>query len=305
MTRTNNDQVHVSLNGGNAVQELEPLTAFHPNKFIRNIDVGNPGEDVHPHAHWMSSDGSMMVTPNEDSMDSTLYSFPNKKIETRTVTGHTPIATTIMPDSSKYYVGNFLDSTMSVLRITGAPNNPKAHLHKTINLMGDYNPLTGTHTTPWGILPIQTPVSPDGRFMVTANILSETLTIIDTTTDTVVASLPCDAGCHGVQWGAKDGGGYYAYISNQHSNRMIVVDPQNGHDAFIAGSVLLSTLNQSSDFKTDVTGLTAKSDGMGGQGVLPVPVVYNGWVQNLPPFWEHQLTHRQRNPIGEDERGSH
>jgi len=23
--------------------------------------------------------------------------------------------------------------------------------------------------------------------------------------------------------------------------------------------------------------------GTGGQGLLPIPVVYNGWVQNLPP----------------------
>jgi DNA-binding beta-propeller fold protein YncE len=305
MTRTNNDQVHVSLNGGNAVQELESLTAVHPNKFIQNIDMGNPGENVHPHAHWMSAGGSMMVTPNEDSGDSTLYSFPNQKIETRTLTGHLPIATTIMPDSSKYYVGNFLDSTMSVLSITGLPHNPQAHLKTTINLMGKYDPITGPPTkTPWGILPIQTPVSPDGRFMVTANILSETLTIVDTRTDTVVASLPCDAGCHGVQWGAKDGGGYYAYVSNQFSNRMLVVDPKNGHDAFIAGSVLLSTQNKSFDFHSDVT-VTPKSDGMGGQGVLPIPVVYNGWVQNLPPFWKHQLTHQQQHPIGEDEHGSH
>jgi hypothetical protein len=37
--------------------------------------------------------------------------------------------------------------------------------------------------------------------------------------------------------------------------------------------------------------------GMGGQGLLPVPVVYNGWVQNLPAFWKNQLTPAQRNPI--------
>jgi hypothetical protein len=37
---------------------------------------------------------------------------------------------------------------------------------------------------------------------------------------------------------------------------------------------------------------------MGGQGILPIPVVYNGWVQNLPPFWKNQLTPTQQNPVG-------
>jgi hypothetical protein len=37
--------------------------------------------------------------------------------------------------------------------------------------------------------------------------------------------------------------------------------------------------------------------GMGGQGVLPIPLVYNGWVQNLPDFWKHQLTSDQRHPF--------
>lgn len=37
--------------------------------------------------------------------------------------------------------------------------------------------------------------------------------------------------------------------------------------------------------------------GMGGQGVLPIPLVYNGWVQKLPDFWKHQLTHDQRHPF--------
>jgi hypothetical protein len=37
--------------------------------------------------------------------------------------------------------------------------------------------------------------------------------------------------------------------------------------------------------------------GMGGQGVLPIPLVYNGWVQNLPQIWKDQLTLGQQQPI--------
>jgi len=37
--------------------------------------------------------------------------------------------------------------------------------------------------------------------------------------------------------------------------------------------------------------------GSGGQDVLPIPVVYHGWVQKLPPHWKSKLTHSQREPI--------
>jgi hypothetical protein len=36
---------------------------------------------------------------------------------------------------------------------------------------------------------------------------------------------------------------------------------------------------------------------MGGQGVLPIPVVYNGWVQKLPNSFKRLLTPKQQNPI--------
>jgi hypothetical protein len=36
---------------------------------------------------------------------------------------------------------------------------------------------------------------------------------------------------------------------------------------------------------------------MGGQGVLPIPLVYNGWVQKLPQSWQNVLTQKQLHPI--------
>ena len=266
-----------------------------------------PDESTHPHAHWMSADGNMMVTPNDDTEDSTLYDFKHDVIASRTAVGHHPIATGMMPDSSKYYVANFLDSSISVINIDkNAGGIPKATLspNSPINLLANYNAITGAITGPVGGLPIQTPISPDGKYAVTANTLTATIIIINAAKDTVVAMLPCDPGCHGVQWGAKKDGGYYAYVSSKFSNRMIVVDPDpkgatnhDGSQAVIAGTVLLT-----SSAGTHSDGTVTLYPGMGGQGVLPIPVVYNGWVQHLPEEWAEKLTHQQRHPIGVDPR---
>lgn len=289
MTRTDTDQVHVTNNGDvrpDSVMELSPLATG----VERRVDIGRGN----PHAHWMSADGHKMVTPNILTGDTTQFDFPADRIDailpTSSPFGH-PIATGMMPDASKYYVANLLDSTITVIDM-----NARAVI-KEINLIANYNPVTGAITGPVGALPIQTPVSPNGRNMVTANTLTGTILVTNTQTDTVAAMLGCDPGCHGVQYGAKRGGGYYAYVSSKFSNRLLVVDPDpngdgNPADAAIAGSVGLVGSNAT---QRDAT--IAGNAGMGGQGLLPIPVVYNGWVQNLPAVWKNLLTSAQRNPI--------
>ncbi|MDI3461791.1 MAG: hypothetical protein OJF50_000612 [Nitrospira sp.] len=323
MTRANNDLVHVAQNGGNNVREFDTLA--NKNVFITDIPMGSGGvgKDVdvfahtHPHGHWMSSTGDKMVTPNENLNTSTVYNFPGGIIEQTFGTGHVPIATGMMPDSSKYYVANFLDNTISRINMT-----TNQEIIPPINLIANYDPVGGgvvadpvSGKTFVGALPIQTPVSPNGTNMVTANTLTATITIVDTrhllpnhtvnpNEDKVVAMLPVDPGCHGVQYGAKAGGGYYAYVANKFSNALIVVDPDpNGDgdpsDAAIAGRVLLA--GKASAVQDDTV---IGNAGMGGQGVLPVPIVYNGWVQQWVENcktkdcknWNRQLTSTQKNP---------
>ncbi|MCB1950268.1 MAG: copper oxidase, partial [Nitrosomonas sp.] len=70
----------------------------------------------------------------------------------------------------------------------------------------------------------------------------------------------------------------------------------NPADAKVVGRILLtSTANTASD--DTITAF----DGMGGQGLLPIPVVYNGWVQNLPQSWKNQLTAQQLDPLNSSE----
>jgi len=287
MTRTDTDEVHVALNGeedARAVVELSPLAT----SVERRIDIGRGN----PHAHWMSHDGKMMVTPNVFSGDSSIFDFTTNKAAI-VPAGALAIATGMMPDSSKYYVANFLDSTITVIE------TKTAKVLKTINLLQNYDPIGGAITGPVGGLPIQTPVSPDGRYMVTANTLTATILITDTKTDQLVAMLPGEAGTHGVQFGAKKGGGYYAYVANKFANVLTIVDADpnndgNFSDATIAGRVLLTA-----NAATASDDAVVQYPGMGGQGVLAIPVPYNGWVQQLPQSWKALLTPKQINPIGQ------
>ena len=298
MTRTDTDEVHVSINGEDSVVELAPGGGAVTDAFdVTTTTLDPEANPAQPHAHWMGFDGQTMVTPNSNTGDSTLYDFGLGDIVAKPETGVLPIATGMMPDSSKYYVSNFLSNTISVI------DGDTGVWIEDINLLGDYNPVTGAVTTVDGVpqmgaLPIQTPVSPNGKYMVTANTLTATITITDTDTDDVEKVLACDAGCHGVQFGAKNDGGYYAYVTSKFANTLIVVDidPNNdgeANDAVIAGRILLDAVEST---KTDDD--ISTYSGMGGQGVLPVPLVYNGWVQNLPENWKAKLTEEQLDPLG-------
>jgi DNA-binding beta-propeller fold protein YncE len=304
MTRVDTDQVHVSINGEGDVVELSPGAKY----IERRLATQYPEESAaQPHAHWMSHDGKIMVTPNSNTNDSTRLDIPSGTIAEKTATGFLPIASSMMPDASKYYVSNYVDSTITCISI-GAPACRKGDElvpTKSINLLlggaslGNYNPISGAGFTTSGGLPIQTPVSPNGKYVITAATLTGTITIIDTGTDELVKVLPCSAGCHGVNFGAKKGGGYYAYVASKFSNDLIVVDPDpnddgNVADAAIVGRILLA-LGPNAEAQTDDE--VSAYAGMGGQGVLPIPLVYNGWVQKLPQTWKNQLTHKQLHPI--------
>lgn len=289
MTLTDSDRIHITNNGDtrpDSVMELSPLAT----NVIRRVNIGRGNA----HAHWMSHDGKTMVTPNVLSGDSTQYNFDSDSIDAITkVSGPLshPLATGMMPDASKYYVANLLDSTIAVI------NMDTHQVVKHINLLKNYEPISGTISGPVGALPIQTPVSPDGKNMVTANTLTGTITVVDTNSDEVVAMLPCDPGCHGVQYGAKKGGGYYAYVASKFSNRLLVVDPDPNHDGDPSDAEIVGQVGLFSASTTQRDDTISGNAGMGGQGILPIPLVYNGWVQNLPLSWSNQLTEKQRDPI--------
>ncbi|WAL65432.1 cupredoxin domain-containing protein [Amycolatopsis cynarae] len=296
MSRTDTDQLHVALNGGGAVMELSPGAT----KIDRRIPVQLPGEKIaHPHAHWMTGDGTTMITPNVNLDDATIVDIPTGKIRHDT-TGEFPIASGMTPDGSKAYEADFGDGTVACISLKAdacvSDTGTKVH-GKIIDEWANYDPVKGPRGD-WGGLSIQIPVAPDNSAVLVANTLTGNITVIDPKTDRIVKFLPCDSGCHGINFGAKKGGGYYAYVSSKFSNRMIIVDTDpNGDgrpdDAAVVGSIALA-----GDQNTATDDKLVDYAGFGGMGVLPIPLAYEGWVEKAPGnAVNDQLTCRQRNPV--------
>jgi FtsP/CotA-like multicopper oxidase with cupredoxin domain len=274
--------IMVAMNGEEQVVEIDPNTL----DLQRQISTGM---DSHPHGHWISYDGKHIVTPNPFTNTSTIVEFgeTDGKVDQTKVdsivevdTEEYPIATGMNSKKDEYYVATFLGSTIDVFTTSASQVD-------SINLLVE---ATGVG------LPIQTPVSPDGEFMVTANVLDlfglGGITVVHTGDESgsnpVTSQFPCDPGCHGVQWGAKlnpseNEGKYLAYVSSKFSNALIVIDPDplnigdqihDGSDAMEVGRVLLTE-----QFGTSTDDKIINYDGMGGQGVLAIPNVYDGWIQ--------------------------
>jgi FtsP/CotA-like multicopper oxidase with cupredoxin domain/plastocyanin len=252
MTAPDTGKIYVAMNGEEQVTELDPVTY----ETTRQISTGPRS---HPHGHWISSDGKYMVTPDFLGLKASVIDLTTGTVSS-TGTGSLlgPIATGMTSNGETFYTADFLGNTLSVI------DTDTQIVTKQIDLGANH---TG--------LPIQTPVSPDDKWVVTANVIASKITVVDTSSNEVVAVLPCDPGCHGVQWGAKNGGGYYAYVSSKFSNALLIVDPLSGHDAAVVGKVVLNK-----ESGTTIDDPVIGYAGMGGQGVLAIPNVYPGWIQN-------------------------
>ena len=62
--------------------------------------------------------------------------------------------------------------------------------------------------------------------------------------------LPCDPGCHGANFGAKKGGGYYAYVTSKFSNELIVVDADPNNDGNLSDAMIAGRISLVSDHST-------------------------------------------------------
>jgi DNA-binding beta-propeller fold protein YncE len=263
MTAPDTGKIYVAMNGEDTVNEFDPETY----EMTRQISTGFRS---HPHGHWVSSSGQYVVTPDFLGLKASIINLDNNSVDSSDEILYGPIATGMKGDESVFYTADFLGNSMTA--IDPSDGSIKGFIDFLEPSLVAENGLLG--------LPIQTPISPDDQYMVTALTLGGKIAVIDvsSTPGTVTAILDCDPGCHGVQWGAKQGDGYYAYVSSKFANVLTVVDPNpdgdiETDDASIAGRILLA------DDNADIDDPVIGYDGMGGQGVLAIPNVYEGWIQ--------------------------
>lgn len=294
---------------------------------LKIIDEEPTGESRnHPHGHWLTCGrGDRMVVPNVfkgmgvAGSISILDTFTGNVLKEFIQDSDDPPRSVIqMPLAvgechvngiSKAYVANAVSGYVTVIDVDAM------QILKNIPVTVTPDGQTGKDILHTLQVPIQTPVSSGERFVATA-ILSLTtvpnaksnstdyVVIIDTITDEIVAYLPTPGGTHGVNWGAKLGGGYYAYVTSQFANVLAIIDPDpnndgKGPDAAVVGTILLT--NGSKD-----AGVT---DGTGGQGIKPLPITHDGWIQPTVELagtgvlsaevegWISQLTPQQKNPV--------
>ena len=286
MTTPNNDNIYIAMNGEEHVLEIDPLTL----ETQRQISTGT---DSHPHGHWISANGQYIVTPNFFSGDASIINLNTNPVTiTNVPTGAAPIATgmTNDPVGKFFYTADFLGNSFTKIdTVSGTAVKTIGVIEGSVGV-GGVPTLTG--------IPIQTPVDPDNKFMVTAHVLNSKITVLDVDVDDVtdsdgdgdvhddkiVAVLDCEPGCHGVQWGAKEGGGYFAYVSNKFSNALLVVDPDPNNDGSGADAAVVGKINLSKEASTEVDDRIIGYSGMGGQGVLAIPNVYPGWLTETESF---------------------
>jgi DNA-binding beta-propeller fold protein YncE len=260
MSNPQNGMLYVAINGEDRVLKLSP------GEFPTALGNINVGPHTGPHGHHITDDGKYMITPNALASSVTVVDLATEKATEIPTGGVIPIATW-SDMNHKAYVANLLGTPPAMLASLTVIDLDAKKKVKDINLAADYDPITGAHKgEAYGLLPIQTPVSPDGKYVVTANTLSATITILDTKTDKVVKSLPCEPGCHGVNFGFKKGGGYYAYVASKFANDLVVIDMDK---LDVVGRILLVDPKDSQ--------ITAHH-GMGGQGVLPLPLADPGML---------------------------
>jgi hypothetical protein len=116
MTRTDTDEVQVAINGGTDVVELTPGATRIDRRIPVGPDDGANDMPQHPHAFWLSHDGRTTVTPNVNPYDASIIDNETGAWR-KEPTGELPIATGMTPDSSKFYMADFLGASISCVSL--------------------------------------------------------------------------------------------------------------------------------------------------------------------------------------------
>jgi len=225
-THPTNGKVYATANGEDFVAVLDGKT---------HDVIGKIKTPLGPHGIWISQDGKLMTVAATLS-DKIVFIDPMKDevIAIKDV-GRLPLATSISADGKWAFITAALGGTLHVF---------------------DTATFTEVAKIPVGKVTIQVVADPTSQYVVVANTGTAEQTIVSTKTWEVAARVPGMPGAHGVTFGHKQGGGYYAYISNKYVPAITVIDMDT---LKLAGHIELPP------------------NSLGGNGILGLPNVLPAW----------------------------
>lgn len=237
-------KVVVTINAENrvAVLDLSALVdpAIPPNQVpVRSIEV-----PLGPHGGWISPDGKIMVAANALSGKMSVIDLQAEKLLA------TVDLTKVADTDGKPFGPN--------LPLYSSISSNRRYAATTTVLLSHDKLLSGrvvfldmrvpaapkvVQVVKVGNVPIQSPFSPDGKWVVVANTGSASASIIAVDYNNpanirVVNEAKAYKGAHGVAYGFKQGGGFLAYLTNKYAPVLTVIDltrstPGKAGDVFL------------------------------------------------------------------------
>lgn len=205
---TANGLAYVTVQGDDGIALLNGTT-FERRRTVRAIG----GEHAHgdeqselgrgPHGNWLSMDGKRMAVAHTEGGGISVWdAFAMKKLWEKP-TDPLPLMAGISDDGRRAWISSFATGRFTAYDVD------------TQEVLADFTV---------GKNPVQSNPSPDGRFIVVPLSGDGAAAILDATTFELLAKLPSGPGAHGVYYGPKQGGGWYAYVSNKFVPWITVID---------------------------------------------------------------------------------
>jgi plastocyanin/DNA-binding beta-propeller fold protein YncE len=223
-------KIVVTINAANKVAVLDLAKVVDPAVPAAQVPVRTIEVPLGPHGGWISPDGKIMVVANALSGQMSIIDLDAEKLLTtvdltkvadldgKALGANLPLYSSIAPNKRYAATTTVLltpDKLLQgrvVFQDLRDPANPK--IVKIVKV---------------GAVPIQSPFSPDGRYVVVANTGTANASVIavdyrDPAKIRVVAEAPAYKGAHGVAYGFKEGGGFLAYVTNKYAPVLTVID---------------------------------------------------------------------------------
>lgn len=225
--------------GGKVVVSINAQTKIAVLDLNKVVDPAIPADQVPvryievplgPHGGWISPDGKIMVVANALSGAMSVVDLDAEKLLTKVD------LTKVTDLDGKPFGANLpLYSAISPNRKYSATTTVLLTSDKLLqgrvvfqDMQDPANPKV-VKVVPVGAVPIQSPFSPDGRWVVVANTGSANVSIISVdyanpANIKVVSEAKAYRGAHGVAYGHKQGGGFLAYVTNKYAPVLTVID---------------------------------------------------------------------------------